>query len=53
MIYRLIIYTDRVIFTSLFKNRLDNLVVVSPDMGGIKLARSYATRLNAGLVVNR
>ncbi len=39
------------IFTSVFKNRLDNLVVVSPDMGGIKLARSYATRLNAGLVV--
>ena len=38
------------IFTSLFKG-MENLVVVSPDMGGIKLARSYATRLDANLVV--
>lgn len=38
------------IFTSLFKG-MENLVVVSPDMGGIKLARSYATRLEANLVV--
>ena len=27
------------------------MVVVSPDMGGIKMARSYATRLEANLVV--
>nr|WP_264358314.1 ribose-phosphate pyrophosphokinase [Melioribacter roseus] len=39
------------IFTHLFKNQIDDLVVVSPDVGGIKLARSYANRLNAGLVV--
>jgi ribose-phosphate pyrophosphokinase len=38
-------------FTGLFTEQLENLVVVSPDMGGIKLARSYAKRLNAGLVV--
>lgn len=38
------------IFTNLFK-KVDNLVVVSPDMGGIKLARSYAQRLDANLVV--
>lgn len=38
------------IFTSLFKG-MENLVVVSPDMGGIKLARSYAQRLDANLVV--
>lgn len=39
------------IFTPLFKNKIKNLVVASPDVGGIKLARSYANRLNAGLVV--
>jgi len=38
------------IFTNLFKG-MENLVVVSPDMGGIKLARSYAQRLDANLVV--
>ena len=38
------------IFTSLFKGQ-PNLVVVSPDMGGIKLARSYAQKLDANLVV--
>ena len=39
------------IFTGLFKDLPKNLVVVSPDIGGIKLARSYAKRLDAGLVV--
>ena len=39
------------VFTGLFKDISDNLVVISPDLGGIKLARSYANRLNAGLVV--
>ncbi len=39
------------VFTSILKNHSDNFVVVSPDIGGIKLARSYAKRLNAGLVV--
>jgi ribose-phosphate pyrophosphokinase len=39
------------VFTSLFKNPESNFVVVSPDIGGIKLARSYARRLDAGLVV--
>jgi ribose-phosphate pyrophosphokinase len=38
-------------FTGIFKEKAENFVVVSPDMGGIKLARSYAKRLNAGLVV--
>lgn len=33
------------IFTSIFKEKSDNLVVVSPDVGGIKLARSYAKRI--------
>lgn len=39
------------VFTSLWKDISDNLVVVSPDIGGIKLARSYAKRLNANLVL--
>ncbi|RJP72681.1 MAG: ribose-phosphate pyrophosphokinase [Ignavibacteriales bacterium] len=39
------------IFTGLFRDKNENLVVVSPDIGGIKLARSYARRLHANLVV--
>ncbi len=39
------------LFSGLFKNKDKKLVVVSPDIGGIKLARSYATRLHCGLVV--
>ncbi len=39
------------IFISVLEDIKDNLVVVSPDVGGIKMARSYAKRLNAGLVV--
>jgi ribose-phosphate pyrophosphokinase len=39
------------VFSNIFKENFENLVVVSPDVGGIKIARSYAKRLNAGLVV--
>src|SRR5690606_20062962 len=46
---------DHLYGSSFFANRLkelgDNLAVVLPDVGGIKIARSYARRLNAGLVV--
>lgn len=38
-------------FTGFLSNIKDNLVVVSPDVGGIKMARSYAKRLHADLVV--
>ncbi len=38
------------IFTSLFRD-MNNFAVVSPDMGGIKMARSYAQRLDTSLVV--
>ncbi len=31
--------------------KLKPLVVVSPDVGGIKMARAYAKRLNAGLAI--
>ena len=33
------------------KKQLKNLVVVSPDVGGIKMARAYAKRLGAGLAI--
>src|SRR3990172_3394354 len=39
------------IFSGLFDDLKENLAVVSPDVGGIKIARSYAKRLNASLVV--
>ncbi|RMD50088.1 MAG: ribose-phosphate pyrophosphokinase [Ignavibacteria bacterium] len=39
------------LFSGLFKEKADNLVVASPDVGGIKYARSYARRLGAGLVL--
>ena len=31
--------------------KLDNIVVVCPDVGGVKMARAYSKRLNAGLAV--
>lgn len=31
--------------------KIKNLVVVSPDVGGIKMARAYAKRLGAGLAI--
>ncbi len=39
------------IFLRVFEDKKDNLVVVSPDVGGIKVARSFAKRLDLGLVV--
>ncbi|MGD0336231.1 MAG: ribose-phosphate pyrophosphokinase [Candidatus Omnitrophota bacterium] len=33
------------------KNKLKDVVVVSPDVGGIKVARAYAKRLSAGLAI--
>ncbi len=33
------------------KLKIKDLVVVSPDVGGIKMARAYAKRLNAGLAI--
>lgn len=39
------------VFLDLWRDRSENLVVVSPDLGGIKLARSYAKKLDAQLVV--
>jgi ribose-phosphate pyrophosphokinase len=46
---------DHLYGSSVLTNRLmnldENLAVVSPDVGSIKMARSYAKRLNANLVV--
>lgn len=33
------------------KKKIKNLVVVSPDVGGIKMARAYAKRIGAGLAI--
>ena len=46
---------DHLYGSSIFLNHLsnlsDNLAIVSPDVGGIKIARAYAKMLNAGLIV--
>lgn len=34
-----------------FKKKIQNLAVCSPDVGGIKMARAYAKRLEADLIV--
>lgn len=39
------------IYMDEFSGDNKNLVVVSPDVGGIKIARSYAKKLHAGLVL--
>jgi len=39
------------VFSGLLRNTDDNTVVVSPDVGGIKMARAYAKRMHADLVV--
>ena len=39
------------VFSGLFNEFSDNLVVVSPDVGGIKMARAYAKKLHASLVL--
>lgn len=39
------------IFSGLFKDIKNNLAVVSPDVGSIKMARAYAKRFHANLVV--
>ena len=33
------------------KKKIENLVIVSPDVGGIKMARAYAKKLNASLAI--
>lgn len=45
------LYASATFFKRIEKLNLNNLAVVSPDVGGIKLARAYAKKFNADLVV--
>ena len=45
------LYAINVLEHYLKSKKFKNLVVVSPDVGGIKMARAYAKRLNAGLAI--
>jgi len=45
------LYAVNIFALHLAQKRLQALVVVSPDVGGIKMARAYAKRLNAGLAI--
>ena len=40
-----------VLWEHLAKLKLSDVVIVSPDVGGIKMARAYAKRLGAGLAI--
>lgn len=45
------LYSSIIFNQYIAKLQLDNLVVVSPDVGSIKLARATANRLHAGLAI--
>lgn len=45
------IYSSVVFVDFLRRQKIPNLTVVSPDVGGIKMARAYARRLDADLVL--
>lgn len=45
------LYAITVFEKYLRRKRLSDVVVVSPDVGGIKMARAYAKRLSAGLAI--
>ena len=45
------LYSSVVFVEHLRKQKIPNLTVVSPDVGGIKMARAYAKRLEADLVL--
>jgi ribose-phosphate pyrophosphokinase len=45
------LYASPVIGKHLIEKHLTNLVVVSPDTGGLKMAHAYSEMLNAGLAI--
>ncbi len=45
------LYSSAVFLKHFRRRKIPNLAVVSPDVGGIKMARAYAKRLKADLVV--
>jgi ribose-phosphate pyrophosphokinase len=45
------LYSSAVLVRHFKENPIENLAIASPDVGGIKMARAYAKRLEAELVV--
>ncbi|HCV43963.1 MAG TPA: ribose-phosphate diphosphokinase, partial [Bacteroidetes bacterium] len=45
------LYSSAVLVKHFKKKKVNNLAVASPDVGGIKMARAYAKRLEADLIV--
>lgn len=45
------LYASPVLLRAIKKLKLDNIAVASPDVGGIKTARSYAQKLDADLIL--
>ncbi len=45
------LYAINVLCDYFTKKKIKNLVIVSPDVGGIKMARAYAKRLSASLAI--
>ncbi|OIO81519.1 MAG: phosphoribosylpyrophosphate synthetase [Candidatus Omnitrophica bacterium CG12_big_fil_rev_8_21_14_0_65_43_15] len=45
------LFAVKVLMEYFQKKKIKNLVVVSPDVGGIKMARAYAKRINASLAI--
>ena len=45
------LYASPVILKALNKLQIENLAIASPDVGGVKTARSYAKRMGADLVL--
>jgi len=45
------LYSSAILVKHFKRKRISNLAVASPDVGGIKMARAYAKRLEADLIV--
>jgi len=45
------IFAVSVFFDYFQKKKIEDIVIVSPDVGGIKMARAYAKRFGAGLAI--
>lgn len=45
------LYSSAILVKHFRKNKVTNLAVASPDVGGIKMARAYAKRLEADLIL--
>jgi len=45
------LYASPVLLRAIKKLKMDNIAVASPDVGGLRTARSYAKKLNADLIL--